>query len=226
MIKIEDKIINIYCNDIKSNSVPLIILNTYDENGMEIFNETKKLTNKEFILATVSNIDWNNEMSPWYMEKLYKNESDYLGNADTYLKLLTDKILIQIKNIIKTKLNIDISYTVLAGYSLAGLFALYSIYKTNAFDRIVCCSGSLWYPNFIDYVKSNIPSNKVTKIYFSLGNSESHTKNTLMSKVEENTKFIEKYLNNFNIKTIYEENEGNHFMNVSNRIAKGIKWIL
>ena len=28
------------------------------------------------------------------------------------------------------------------------------------------------------------------------------------------------------IKTIYEENEGNHFQNADLRMAKGIKWIL
>ena len=165
-------------------------------------------------------------MSPWYMDKLFKGADDYTGRADEYIEILTSRILPEIDKNIKELLHIDIESYIIAGYSLAGLFAIYSLYKTNIFTSVISCSGSLWYPNFIEYIEKNELKVNPNKIYFSLGNKESKTKNELMAKVEEKTRFVEKYYNNKNIKTIYEENEGNHFQDVAYRIAKGIKWIL
>ena len=226
-IEIENKIITIfYDENSKNKKIPVIILNTFDEDGQEIWNKTKELTNKEYVLVTISNIDWNKEMSPWYMDKLFKGTDDYTGGADKYIEALTTKIIPKIDKNIKELLNRDIESYSIVGYSLAGLFAIYSLYKTDIFTSAISCSGSLWYPNFIEYIEKNELKVIPDKIYFSLGNKESKTKNELMAKVEEKTKYAEKYYNNKNIKTIYEENEGNHFQDVVYRIAKGIIWIL
>ena len=220
---INDKIINIFYNESNKDKIPVIILNTYDEDGISIWKETN--TNN-YILVTISNIDWNNDMSPWYMDKLYQSEDDYLGKADEYLNLLTNSIISTITNIINNELHIEITEYIIAGYSLAGLFALYSIYKTNIFNKVISCSGSLWYPNFTNYVKENNYLNKPKKIYFSLGNKESNTKNELLKTVKDKTIELVDHYKNIGIDTIYEENIGNHFQDVTKRIAKGINWIL
>ena len=41
------------------------------------------------------------------------------------------------------------SFIGIAGYSLAGLFALYALYKTDAFTRVASMSGSLWFPGIM-----------------------------------------------------------------------------
>ncbi len=87
-------------------------------------------------------------------------------------------------------------------------------------------SGSLWYPNFKEYVLNNNLLNKPHKIYFSLGDKESKTHNKILRVVEENTRWLESYYNDKGIDTIYIENEGNHFKDANVRMAKGIKWIL
>ena len=227
IIELENKTITIFYNkNCNMEKIPVIVLNTFDEDGQEVWNKTKELTNKEYVLVTISNIDWNKEMSPWYMDKLFKGENEYIGGADEYIETLTTRIVPEVCNSIKELLHIDIKSYIIAGYSLSGLFAIYSLYKTNIFTSAISCSGSLWYPNFIEYIENNELKVIPNKIYFSLGNKESKTKNELMAKVEEKTKYVEKYYNNKNIKTIYEENEGNHFQDVVYRIAKGIKWIL
>jgi predicted alpha/beta superfamily hydrolase len=165
-------------------------------------------------------------MSPWYMSKLFKDEDEYLGKADEYIEILSKRIIPKITEIINNVLNKNISNYTIAGYSLAGLFAIYCLYKTDIFTNAISCSGSLWYPNFVEYIKENDLKAIPKKVYFSLGNKESKTKNELMSKVEEKTKIIEHYFKDKNIETIYEENEGNHFQDVTNRIAKGVNWIL
>ena len=226
IIELNNRIINIIYDDVpKTIKLPIVILNSYDEDGQDIWDKTKQLTNEDYVLVTISNIDWNREMSPWHMDKLFKGEDDYLGDADKYLLTLTNIIIPKIEEFLN-ELDIKIKNYTLAGYSLAGLFAIYSIYKTDIFSNIISCSGSLWYPNFIDYIKDNDMKVIPNKIYFSLGNKESKTRNELMSTVEEKTKHIKDYYQSKNIETIYEENEGNHFQDISLRIAKGIRWIL
>jgi len=226
-IEIENKVITIYYSEnTKENKLPVIILNTFDEDGQEIWNKSIEMTNKEYILVTISNLNWNKEMSPWYMDRLYDKEDDYAGGANEYIELLTNKIVLQVTKTIEEELKKKVKEFVIAGYSLAGLFALYSIYKTNVFDKVISCSGSLWYPDFVKFIEENKTIKMPEKIYFSLGNKESKTKNIIMSRVEENTKHIEKFYMKQGIKTIYEENEGNHFQDVSNRIVKAICWIL
>ena len=218
-LQINGKQVNIYISKTVSNYLPLIILNSYDKNGEEIFNICKKLNCHDFILVTISNLDWNSDMTPWPGFNLNQR---FKGTADTYLNELINDIIPKVKN----NLNIKISEYIIAGYSLAGLFALYSVYKTDVFSKVISASGSLWYPNFLDFIKVHNISKNITKIYLSLGNKESKTKNKVLNTVKDNTKEIEKIYLNQNIKTIYEENEGGHFKNASLRIAKGIKWIL
>ncbi len=227
VISIENKIISIfYGESTLENSIPVIVLNTFNEDGQEVWDKAKEFTNKDFILVTISNIEWNSEMSPWYMNKQFKDDDNYSGQADEYIKLLSNKIIPKVNNIINLELNKKVDYYAIAGYSLAGLFAVYSLYKTSIFSSAISCSGSLWYPKFDAFIKSNNLKTIPNKIYFSLGRKEKYTKNVLMSNVEEKTKDIELFFESKNIQTIYEENEGNHFQNVIERIAKGISWIL
>ena len=77
-LNISNKIINIFYKDIIKNDVSLVILNTFDEDGLDIYQKV----NKDFILVTISNINWNSEMSPWYMKSFYNGDSEYLGKSD------------------------------------------------------------------------------------------------------------------------------------------------
>ena len=212
-----NKIINIYING-NSNKLPVIIINSYTEDGLNIIYECNKIKCKEFILVSISNLDWNNELTPW------KNDI-FLGNADNYIKELDSIIIPKIEEIIIDKFNKEILYYSLIGYSLAGLFSIYSLFKTNRFKRIASISGSLWYPNIKECIINNSISNNVDRIYLSLGDKEALTKNLLMSKVEENTKNIYEYFNK-KVNSIYELNSGNHFKDENKRIAKAIKKIL
>ena len=207
-IFINEKRICIYCKD-NIDNVPLIILNSFEEDE-KLYDKISK----DSIIVSISNIDWDNELTPFK----YNN---FKGNADKYLDELINVIIPEIlKNI-----NINISYYVIGGYSLAGLFALYSVYKTDLFKKVLSISGSLWYPGIVDFIKSNKISNNVDEIYFSLGDKEKNTKNSVMSKVEDNTREIYEYLSE-NVNSIFEMNPGTHFNDPNKRILKGIEYIL
>lgn len=224
--RIDNKIIQIYCNNTNLTELPVVILNTYSNEGREVFDECKNLKSKEFILIAISNLDWNNDMSPWYAPKLNKRDADCLGKADDYIELLTNKIIPKAEEYIKKDLNINIEYFAIAGYSLAGLLAIYSTYRTEIFTKIASASGSFWFPKFVDFAKENNISSNINKMYFSLGNKESKVKNQVLATVKKNTIDLEKIYKNKGIQTIYEVNEGNHFQDAVLRMARGIKWIL
>ena len=227
IIKIDNKIVTIYYDEnIKNTTMPVVIFNSYDEDGQAIWDLSKKEIGKKYILVTISNIKWNEELSPWFANKVFDTEDDFSGKADEYIDELVYKIIPQIISFIMFNLNIEPEYFVLGGYSLAGLFAIYSLYKTMAFKRVFSASGSMWYPNFLEFVREKEIRNKVQKAYFSLGNKEAKTRNETMSKVEENTKEIVDIFKEKNIDVVYEENEGNHFQDITERIVKAIKWTI
>ena len=221
-LNVEDKKINIYNEELTNRNVPIVIHNSFEDDGIALINECNNTNCHDFILVNISNINWNDEMTPWSCPPVFKGDSECKGKADEYIDLLTNQIIPKIEQ----RFGYKPLYYAIAGYSLGGLFALYSIYKTDIFKRVMSGSGSFWYPKFTEFVKNNELKINVDKIYLSLGNTEKQTKNKLMSKVENNTAEIANYYKSLNINTIFELNEGNHFKDVNKRIAKGIKNIL
>lgn len=225
--KINNLVVSIYYNKNTSLiNLPLVLFNLYEDNGDDIWDLVNELDTNEFIFVTISNINWNDDMTPWYMNRLFSSDNDYSGCADSYLNVLCNEVLPLVKDFIENKLFKKISFCCLGGYSLAGLFAIYSIFKTSCFSHFISCSGSLWYPGFVDFIKDNLPIDLPERIYFSIGIKESNSKNQLLSDVLKCTLDIKDYFDNNGVVTIFEENEGNHFQDVNYRIAKSIYSIL
>ena len=118
------------------------------------------------------------------------------------------------------------SWRGIAGYSLAGLFAVYSIYQTDIFSRVASMSGSLWFPGIKDYIASHTPLKKPDCMYFSLGDRECHTRNKFLKCVQQNTETIEAFYHGQGIDTTFQLNPGNHFKDGVPRTAAGLQWIL
>ena len=195
----------------------MVILHCYGDEGEKVYYAVKDITDKDFSLAAISGRDWNKDMSPWSAKAVFKGEKDFEGGADAYIEELERDILSKIPG--------EPSEKYIAGYSMAGLFSLYAMYKTDIFDGAASCSGSLWYPNFREYCEAR-DLDLGTRIYMSLGDKESHTRNPVMAMVEENTKAIyEMYLSK-GIDTVFEMNQGNHFTEPDKRTAKGIAWLI
>ena len=114
----------------------------------------------------------------------------------------------------------------LAGYSLGGLFAVYSQYHTEAFSRIASVSGFLWYPGLMEYVQEHRMEVRPTHAYFSLGSKESSARNPILKTVQRNTETIKTLYQIAGIDTVFELNPGNHFANAAERTAAGLSWIL
>lgn len=221
-ITVGKKEITVYRNPEASASPPIVYLNAGDDEGAATWEACRSIGCSAFTLAVISGLQWNHDLTPWPMPPIWKNDTSYTGGADEYLARLTGKIIPAVEETLGEKP----LYRVLAGYSLAGLFAVYATYHTDAFARIVSASGSLWYPDFLEYTQSHALRRVPDKMYFSLGDREAKTKNRYLCLVEERTRTLYKEYSGQGIPTKFELNPGNHFMDADGRMARGIRWIL
>jgi len=220
---VEGKNIYIYKTEYdESKSVPLVIMNTFRGNGEEVYKALVDITDKDFNMAVISDINWDDEMTPWESPALFKGDTPCTGGADAYIDKLTNTIMPEIVNCLSQKPE----FIAIAGYSLGGLFSIYSLFKTDVFARAVSASGSMWFPDFLEYVQKNEFKNKPDKVYFSLGDKEAMAKNQILKTVQDRTEAICKIFEEKGIDTIFELNPGNHFKDEAVRMAKGINWIL
>ena len=201
---------------------PLVLLNTFAGEAAAVHKACAALGCPPFTLACISGMDWNADLSPWELPPLRKNGEAFSGKADSYLDFLCGRALPAILG----RLSAASAYLVLAGYSLAGLFALYAAHKTDRFSRIVAASPSAWFPRFVDFVRATPFAKTPGRIYLSLGDKESKTKNPLLATVQNNAESLADFYKTRGIKTVFELNRGKHFADNDVRIAKGIKWIL
>ena len=160
-------------------------------------------------------------MAPWDGPEAFKNGKPFSGGADDYLRLLVEEILPKAEK----QLSSPPALRGIMGYSLAGLFGLYTIYQTDEFSWRGM-SGSLWFPGFKEYIFSHEPKRRPDCVYFSLGDKESKTRNPVLKTVQENTEEIQAFYQHKGIDTAFHLNPGNHFVQGSKRTVAGIHWLL
>ena len=202
--------------------LPLIVYNAFQEDGSEILAAASRLARSPFHFLCVSNLNWDEELSPWPSPAIYKNEPAFGGGVDLYLEQLTQEIL----PAARAELPDDPAFTAITGYSLAGLFSVYTLYKTDVFHRAASMSGSLWYPGFLDFCRSHEMKCRPEKLYFSLGDKEARTRNPMLQKVQENTESLAAFYRGQGLNVTWELNPGNHFRDCALRSAKGITALL
>ena len=197
-----------------SNDSPVVYFNTYKEQGDEVW---RLIKNNGISLVTITDLDWNHDMSPWQSPTVIKGDKPFSGGADEYLDFMLREIIPRAEEILD-----GVSERGIAGYSMAGMFAVYALYNTDIFSEAASVSGSLWFPGFKEYVFSHELKSQPRKMYFSLGDAESNSKNQYLRTVLESTKAIEEFYRKKGIETTFKLNKGGHFTDVSKRSADGI----
>ena len=170
----------------------------------------------------ISDLEWNHDMVPWDGPSAFKNAEPCTGGADDYLRLLTEEIIPTAE---KGIAGVP-CWRGIAGYSLAGLFALYAIYQTDLFSRVGSISGSLWFPGMKEYIFSHEPTCWPGCMYFSLGDKESKTRNQVLRNVRQNTDEIHAFYRGKGIDTTFQLNPGNHYNQAVERTVDGLCWLL
>lgn len=193
----------------------IILIQPVDDHDLEgIENEFAMITNScdlSLRLIAVSINNWNNDLSPWEAPAVFGKENfggDASRTLGELLKLCDDK---------------GKKYYI-GGYSLAGLFALWTAYQTDIFDGVAAASPSMWFPGFDDYMKKN--EIKTDTVYLSIGDREEKARNPVMATVGDRIREAHSLLKERNVNCILEWNEGNHFKDADIRTAKAFAWVL
>ena len=169
---------------------------------------------QDFCLKAVRTDNWYRDLSPWTAPAVFGDRAFGDGAAQTLNYLLHEGIVD----------STAAKGTYIGGYSLAGLFALWAGTQTDCFDGIAAASPSVWFPGFVDYMRS--AEFHTETVYLSLGDREERTRNALMSKVGENIRTAYEILRGEGVDCVLEWNHGNHFRDPDLRTAKAFAWVM
>ena len=203
-------------------NAPIIYLNTFSNEGEKVYEAAQTAGCPPFTLVAISDLDWNHDMAPRDSPSAFKNAEPCTGGAGNYLQLLTNEIIPTTEK----EIHGVPRWRGIAGYSLAGLFALYAIYQTDLFFRVGSVSGSLWFPGAKEYIFSREPKRLPDCMYFSLGDKESKTRNPVLRCVRQNTEEIHAFYQGKGISAVLQLNPGNHYDHAVERTAAGLCWLL
>lgn len=171
----------------------------------------RRQTVEDFLLAAIVVNDWNKDLTPWEASAVFGKDDFGDGACDT------------LKEICRYCTDRSKTYY-LGGYSLAGLFSLWAAYQTDLFRGVAAVSPSVWFPGFDEFMKEKEIACK--NVYLSLGNREEKVRNPVMASVGDKIRWTYERLKEQEVNCILEWNEGNHFRDVDQRVAKGFGQIM
>lgn len=200
----------------------LIYLHVVEGDGLDVFEQCQLLGLQNFALVAIKPLSWEDNLTPWECTGLFAGDKPFAGQACKQLDLLEHVIVPKVES----ELRQPVSCRIVAGYSLAGLFATWAVFNSATFDGLASVSGSLWYPGFAQYAASNSLESPLTCAYFSLGSKEVRTSNQLLRNVVQGTHDTVAAFRKQGVHCTFEQNSGNHFREPALRTAKGIYWAL
>ncbi|MCR5107050.1 MAG: esterase, partial [Lachnospiraceae bacterium] len=166
------------------------------------------------LLIAIITDSWNDDLSPWASPPVF-GKDPFSGKGEDTLHGLINEILPSVSK--SHGLSDQTTKYILGGYSLAGLFSLWSVYRTDFFSACAAISPSVWFKGWTEYATANDILTDI--IYLSLGTREEKTKNRLMSTVGDNIRLQAELLKDKNC--LLEWNAGNHFTDPVLRTVKG-----
>lgn len=173
--------------------------------------ELERLAGPDFRLVAVKIGDWNRELSPWPAPAVFGRE-DFGGGAEETLAEL-----------LRLCADADRRYWI-GGYSLAGLFALWAVCRTDAFAGAAAASPSVWFPGFREFAEAHPV--RCGRVSLSLGDREERTRNPVMAAVGDRIRELHALLLDRGTDCTLEWNPGNHFRDPELRTARAFAWLL
>ncbi|QEY23359.1 alpha/beta hydrolase [Neisseria animalis] len=178
-------------------------------------------TGRHITLVSIDEPQWERAFTPWAAPAAFKKAPDFSGGADDYLTWLTNSVL---PEVLQTYA-LQPQWYGLAGYSLGGLFAAYAAYQNTPFTRFASVSGSLWFDGWAEFITRNHLQTLPHQAYFSVGDKEKNSKNPRMAVVETHTLATQQNWQEQGVHCIFELNNGGHFEQVPQRMAKAIAYL-
>lgn len=200
-----------------------ILVQTLGNHERGIFDSTVELiaktTGVPFVLAAFQVFDWDFDLTPWHDDAINRKPEVGTKTFDT-LRYVTESLLPALE---AEYGNLPV---ILGGYSLGGLFALWSSSQTDRFAAIAAASPSLWIRNWLDFAQAHPV--KTAKVYLSLGDQEEHVKNRAIARVGDSVRgeyeLLKAQLGEENCTLAW--NAGGHFQDGDKRQAAAFSWCI
>ena len=173
-------------------------------------------TGARFVLVAVHIARWFDELPPWDAPPVFGKRPFGHGAPATLQSILDIIDHLRSSGLVSSP---DCP-TILGGYSLAGLFALWAGYQ-HPFDGIVAASPSIWYPQWLDYAALHTPLSAA--FYLSSGDREARSRTLIMTTVSQCIRRQHDLLIASSTPSTLEWNEGNHFQDNGLRTAKRLR---
>ncbi len=182
----------------------------------------KRLSEKYCVsIVVIEDVNWNDDLTPWPAEGVFKKAKPFGGRAVSFLEKLTNEIIPEAEK--NLGVEEDAERTIM-GVSLSGLFAIWASFNTNAFTNIISISGSLWYDGFVEWMNERMPSPRLEKVCLLLGEKEKDAKEKRMATVEERTHAAANILKSKSqAAVIFELVEGTHFSPMLPRLGRAFE---
>jgi hypothetical protein len=184
--------------------------------GLEVLSEKYGVS-----IVVIGDVDWNDDLTPWPAEGVFKKAKPFGGQAASFLDKLTCEIIPEAE---RDMAIVGAAERTILGVSLSGLFAVWSMFQTDTFTNIISISGSLWYDGFVDWMKENTPSPEIKKVCMLLGEKEKYAKDKRRATVEERTTAAADFLKEKSRASVmFELVEGTHFSPIMPRLERAFE---
>lgn len=172
-------------------------------------------TRFETNIVAISEMDWNNDMTPWKAPAV--KEGEFGGRASQFLDRLKGDIFFNLES----SLQIRNPKRYLIGLSLAGLFSVWAGIMKPLFEGVASISGSFWYDGFAEWLLKQ-EELQCVRFYISMGEKEKETKVKRFANIEEDTMKVVETLMLKGAEVAFEVTEGGHNSPVLPRIEKSV----
>ena len=191
----------------------------------EPFNQWIRKHQPELNFVLINANNRSDDYTPWPLQASENMPMDFGGKAAEHLSFFATHIIPFCES--EYGFASSAEKRVIGGYSLGGLFSLYAAVNTDLFGTVLSCSSSLWYPDFLDYLKAHPFKAAHPKLYMSVGDQEGTTATNLTAAQTSNTialkDFYEPKFQTGDFKFTLEE--GNHGNDISGRTWRAIEWV-
>ena len=200
-----------------------ILLQTLGNHERGVFDSTAALisetTGVPFVLAAFQVFDWDLDLAPWHDDAINRKPEVGTKTGET-LRYVTESLLPALE---KEYGKLPV---ILGGYSLGGLFAIWSSSQTDRFAAIAAASPSLWIRDWLDFAQMHPV--KTARVYLSLGDREEHVKNRAIARVGDSVRgeyeLLQAQLGKDNCTLAW--NPGGHFQDEDKRLAAAFSWCI
>lgn len=198
----------------KAEKAPLVLLHASQEEAAQIYGGIRT----RCMLVCIDGTDWPKDFTPWQAPGLRAGEM-FSGGAEAYLTRLNMEVLPQVEAMLPA----PATGRYLCGYSLAGLFALWSWLRGMNWTGVGCFSGSVWYDGFAVWAQAQKPV--PAALALSIGQREKRTQIPRMAQGETCMRCLaQTWAERMPVSFALEP--GGHFTDVPGRIVRGIDRLL